>query len=123
MSRQPAILYRYRGFSTATLDSLCHNTLHFAHLGTFNDPLDCNPSLDCDSDIEHLRALLALLVGRRVSAEVLESLQKARVRGKNVTAHAESHAQAEVARELADIVHHATNPEYLTANRRLRHGY
>jgi hypothetical protein len=112
MNRQPATFYRYRAFCTATLDSLCYDTLHFAHPGTFNDPLDCSPTLARDSDLEQLRALLALLVRRRVSAEMLESLRKARLRGGRATAHADKHAQAEAARELAEITYHATNPEY-----------
>lgn len=112
MSQQPAMFYRYRAFNTDTLDSLCHDTLHFAHPGTFNDPLDCNPTVECDSDLEQLRALLALLVRRRVSAEVLESLRKARLRGERAIAHADKRAQAEAARQLADIAYHATNPEY-----------
>jgi len=106
------MFYRFRAFNAHTLDSLCHDTLHFAHPGTFNDPLDCQPTLECDSDLEQLRALLALLVRRRVSAEVLESLRKARLRGEGATRHADKRAQAEAAHQLADIAYHATNPEY-----------
>lgn len=112
MPKQPATFYRYRTFSTATLDSLCHDTLHFAHPGTFNDPLDCNPTLECDSELEALRELLAFLVQRRVLAEVLASLKQAHLRGENATAHAHKRAQAEAARELANIAYHATNPDY-----------
>lgn len=112
MSRHPATFYRYRAFSTATLDSLCNDTLYFAHPGTFNDPMDCKPSLDCDSNPEQLRALLAFLVRRRVFAEVLESLRKVRLKGENATAHADRRAQSEADRELANIEYHATNPEY-----------
>lgn len=112
MSQQPAIFYRYRAFNTVTLDSLCHDTLHFAHPGTFNDPLDCNPTVDCDSDLKQLRDLLKLLVRRRVSAEVLESLKKAHLQGEKAIAHADKLALAEAARQLADIAYHATNPEF-----------
>lgn len=112
MRRQPAMFYRYRVFSTSTLDSLCHDTLHFAHPGTFNDPLDCSPNLDCDSDLENLRSLLTALVRRRVSAEVLESLKKAYLQGGKATRHADRRAQSEVARQLANIAYNATDPEY-----------
>lgn len=49
---------------------------------------------------------------RRVTSEVLESLRNARLRSEKATAHAETRAQAEATRELADIAYHATNPEY-----------
>src|SRR5262245_32731157 len=112
MSQKPATFYRYRAFGTDTLDSLCHDTLHFAHPGTFNDPLDCNPTVECDSDLEELRALLTVLVRRRVSAEVLESLRKARLRGDGAIAHAEKRGGTEAVNQLTDIAYHATNPEY-----------
>jgi hypothetical protein len=112
MTKQRETSYRYRGFSTATLESLCRDVLHFAHPGTFNDPLDCNPTVECDSDLDQLRALLTLLIRRRVTAEVLESLRSARLRGERATAHANKRAQADAGHELANIAYNATNPDY-----------
>jgi hypothetical protein len=112
MNRQPATFYRYRHFTTNTLEALCNDTLHFAHPGTFNDPLDCSPTLKCDSSIKDLRKLLELLVRMRVSAEVGASLTKAYVRGANATEHARKRAEAEAARTLENIAYHATNPDY-----------
>lgn len=112
MSRTPNTFYRFRGFNTATLDSLCRDTLHFAHPGTFNDPMDCSPRVVCDSQRSELRVLLTLLVRRRVSAEVLASLASARIKGDGAVAHAEKRAQLEAASELANIADRATNPEY-----------
>lgn len=112
MSQPRKTFYRYRAFNIATLDSLCRDTLHFANPGTFNDPLDCNPTVEGNSDLKELRTLLTLLVQRRVSAEVLESLKRARLQGDKATAHANSRAQREAAAGLADIAYHATNPEY-----------
>jgi len=104
--------YRYRGFSTNTLDSLCHDTLYFSHPGTFNDPLDCSPTLERDSSLEELRNLLSVLIKRRVRSEVLASLGQARVKGEGATAHAEKRAISEARNELANIAYNATNPEY-----------
>jgi len=112
MTRLPKTFYRFRGFNTSTIDSLCRDTLYFAHPGTFNDPLDCSPSVACDSERGELRALLALLVRRRVSAEVLASLTNARFKGSKAAAHAERRAHLEAERELVNIAYHATNPEY-----------
>ena len=111
MTKHRETYYRYRAFST-TLDSLCQDTLHFAHPGTFNDPLDCDPTIECDSDLDQLRALLDVLIRRRVSAEVLESLRRARLGGDRAAAHANKRAQTEATSELANIGDHATNPEY-----------
>lgn len=112
MPKQPTTFYRYRTFNTATLDSICNDTLHFAHPGTFNDPLDCNPTLECDSGLEALRELLKFLIRRRVSAEVLNSLKEARLKGENAIAHAKKRAQVEATSELANIAYNATNPEH-----------
>lgn len=115
MTQHRKTFYRYRAFNTATLDSLCLDTLHFANPGTFNDPLDCNPTVECDSDVHELRTLLTLLVQRRVSAEVLESLKGARLQGEKAIAHANTRGRSEAAIGLADIAYHATNPEYEVA--------
>jgi hypothetical protein len=113
MSRQPATYYRYRAFNTTTLDSLCHDTLYFAHPGTFNDPLDCRPSVNCDSERVELRELVAWLVEKRVSAEIRASLRTARVKeGEKMIDYATKRAKAEVVRNLEDIAYHSTNPEH-----------
>lgn len=112
MANPKKIFFRYRAFSTTTLDSLCHDTIHFAHPGSFNDPLDCSPTLECDSQIEELRKLLAHLVQKRVTAEVLSSLKTARIRSDNAEVHAQKRAQSEAFRELENISYHATNPDY-----------
>lgn len=112
MPRQSSTFYRYRAFSTNTLGSLCHDTLYFAHPGTFNDPLDCSPTLEQDSSLEELRNLLSILVRRRVRSEVLSSLSQARVKGEGATAHAEKRAVSEAQNELANIAYNATDPEY-----------
>uniref|UniRef100_UPI0040565126 DUF2971 domain-containing protein n=1 Tax=Candidatus Electronema sp. TaxID=2698783 RepID=UPI0040565126 len=112
MNKQPSMFYRYRTFSVTTLDSLCCDTLYFAPIGTFNDPLDCNPTIECDSNAEELRNLLTFLIQQRISTEVRESLEKARIRGEWATAHANKSAQIEATNELASIAYHATAPDY-----------
>lgn len=108
MIRLPTTYYRYRSFSTNTLDSLCHDRLYFAHPGTFNDPLDCNPTIECDSSLDELRHLLSILIRRRVKSEVLALLEQARIKGNGATEHAEKRALSEAQRELADIAYNAT---------------
>ena len=112
MKRLPATFYRYRSFSTNTLDSLCYDHLYFAHPGTFNDPLDCNATIERDSSLDELRTLLSVLIRKRVKAEVLASLDQARIKGGRATALAEKRAISEAQSELANIAYNATNPEY-----------
>jgi hypothetical protein len=112
MTRTPNIFYRYRGFNTNTLDSLCHDSLYFAHPGTFNDPLDCSPTIDRDSSLDELRDLLSVLIRKRVKSEVLASLGQARIKGERAAAHAERRALSEAQSELANIAYSATNPDY-----------
>lgn len=112
MACLPATFYRFRSFSTNTLDSLCHDSLFFAHPGTFNDPLDCNPTLECDSSLEELQTLLFFLIRKRVKAEVLASLSQAKIQGDSATEHADKVSLSEAQRELQDIAYNATNPDY-----------
>lgn len=86
--------------------------MYFANPSTFNDPLDCNPTLDCDSPREDLRDLLSALIKRRVAAEVSESLNRARLRGEKATAHAERRAASEASNVLSRLTYNATNPDY-----------
>ena len=112
MSTQPETFYRFRGFNTTTLDFLYRDLLHFANPRTFNDPLDCNPSVVCDSNRSEMRDLLGLLIQRRVTSEVLASLQLARLKGEGASRHAERRARIEDKSSLENIAYHATDPEY-----------
>jgi hypothetical protein len=104
--------YRYRSFDLRTLDSLCHDTLHFALPSGFNDPFDSRPTLTCDSSLDELRNLLEHLIRRRATAEFNESLRRLRIRGQKATLHASKNADSQVRQALADIAYHATNPDY-----------
>ena len=109
---QPRKLYRYQCFSATTVGSLCHDTLYFADPAAFNDPLDCQPTVDADSDIDTLRHLLSELVKKRVKAESVAALNKAHLKSKKAAAHAKRLGEQAAHSELANIAYHATNPEY-----------
>ncbi|MBF7958781.1 hypothetical protein [Rahnella victoriana] len=56
-------LYKYKSFSVDSLDLLVSDRLYFADPTTFNDPLDCNPSVVNDIDnADELNAILHKLV-------------------------------------------------------------
>ncbi|WP_205125735.1 DUF2971 domain-containing protein [Pseudoalteromonas sp. A757] len=109
---QPEKVYRYRDFGELTIDSLCQDKLYFAAPNTFNDPMDCQPTVVADSSKEELQAVLRELIKRRVSSEVLTSLKKAKLNGENAYQHSNLLAQNAAEQTLANISYHATNPDY-----------
>lgn len=106
----PKTLYRYRGFSANTLDSLCRDRLFFADPNTFNDPLECKPSIECNSDIDELRKILATLIEKRVSSEVLFSLKKSGVNDRTASTQADKEASSRSRIKISDIRYMATAP-------------
>lgn len=55
----PQHLYRYREYSELNLRMLAEEKLYFSSPGTFNDPFDCNISIDCESDEnEYIEAVI-----------------------------------------------------------------
>jgi len=111
-SNQPKKVYRYQLFSDLSVDALCHDQLYFANPTSFNDPLDCQPSVESDSNKAKLRLILAEQIKRRVEAETLSSLEGAKVTGDNAILHAKKVAEQAARNELAHIEYNATNPDY-----------
>lgn len=109
---QPNRVYRYQAISARTIESLCRDALYFAHPAEFNDPLDCKPTVIADSGRDALRAILVELIKRRIAAETLAALSKARLQGKKAEAHANRSGEQGAQRELTNIAYNATDPEY-----------
>ena len=59
----PTRLYKYKSFSVDSLDLLVSDKLYFANPNSFNDPLDCNPSVRDDiNDVDVLKKILKRLI-------------------------------------------------------------
>ena len=56
--RTPKHLYKYRAFNVNTLRLLDLAEVYYADPRGFNDPLDCDPSIQVDTDIASLEKLL-----------------------------------------------------------------
>ena len=108
---QPIKIYRYQRFTAMTVESLCHDQLHFADPTAFNDPLDCHPIVESDSGRDELRLLLTELIRRRIEAEAIASLKNAKLKGTKAAGHAKRLGEQAARSELANIAYHATNPE------------
>jgi len=105
-------IYRYQKFSIWTIELLVHDHLYFADPVSFNDPFDCQPVVESDSDRDTLRLLLIELLSRRIEAEVAASLRSAQLQGDNVSDHAKNLGAQAAQSKLQDIAYHATNPDY-----------
>ena len=112
MEKVPKRLYRYRKFSTRTLDMLVNDKFHYANPATFNDPLDTRPSLFIDLDNNSLEEVLSELVIRRVRSE---QRLVALIRGEGIVKlrdriEHESRQQAEDL--ISDVNYDASEPGY-----------
>ena len=61
----PDKIYKYRPFGVNTLRALTEAEVFYAKPSTFNDPLDCDPTIEVDIDRRHLEHLLYVMISRR----------------------------------------------------------
>ncbi len=112
MTTNPIRLYRYRPLNGITIESLCLDELYFSSPTDFNDPFDCKPVLEPDSDLQTLQKVLYELIRRRVSSETENALLLAKVTKSDATEHANQIGQQEASRFLLEIRYQATNPDF-----------
>ncbi|WP_445612124.1 DUF2971 domain-containing protein [Hafnia alvei] len=78
----PSHLYKYKNFSIDSLDLLISDKLYFADPTTFNDPLDCNPSILNDiDDVNLLNKILHRLVKENHRKELEKAAEKIKYKG------------------------------------------
>lgn len=72
---RPKYLYKYRSFNVNTLRLLDQAEIYYAPPTSFNDPLDCKPTLQVDVDLRDVECLLfkmlAPSVGREKASEAI----------------------------------------------------
>jgi hypothetical protein len=112
MTKRPETIYKYRAFNFLTLDSLCNDTLSFASPDDFNDPLDCKPTLQCDSSAAELRKLLAEMIRARESYRAAKSIRVVPMKKERARSYIKKHAESQVEKELSSIAYYATDPDY-----------
>jgi hypothetical protein len=112
LNHTPHTIYRYRTFSARTVDLLCSDAQYFSKAADFNDPFDCSPVIEVDSELPHLRKIYKKLVAGRVQAETRDALKKAKFDEAGAIDHAAQVAERESLRAIQDVAYHATNPEY-----------
>lgn len=65
----PDKLYKYRPFGVNSLRAITEAEVFYARPTSFNDPLDCDPTIDVDMDRAHLERLLYRMLLRFKSDE------------------------------------------------------
>jgi hypothetical protein len=65
----PTKLYKYRPFGVNTLRAITEAETFYAKPSTFNDPLDCDPTIEMDIDRVHLERLLYRMLLNRKTDE------------------------------------------------------
>lgn len=86
----PKRLFKYLSFTPRVLQQLCMGDVYYADPSSFNDPLDCRPSVVADLPIAELKNVLAQLIVRRVSKEVSTTMEKLRFKAETIAARGES---------------------------------
>lgn len=109
---QPKKVYKYKNFSSLTVDSLCRDELFFSDPSDFNDPLDCQPTVEADSNSEDLRSLLSELIIQRIFSETIYSLKNKKVQEASAENHASKLANRTAIDKLKRIEYDSTDPEY-----------
>lgn len=110
--KMPRRLYKYRGFSNLTLESLVADQVWYANPSTFNDPLDTQPTLNADLDVQQLEKALSRLVENRVRAEMSAAVRTIRYTGPKTLDHIALQSRRRAEQVIADIAYNATNPDY-----------
>lgn len=100
----PSRLYKYKSFSVDSLDLLVSDRLYFADPTTFNDPLDCNPSVLNDiNNVNELNSILHKLVKENHQKELAKAAKKIKYKGLRTLEKIEMLGESE-ARKLIDNI-------------------
>lgn len=101
----PSRLYKYKSFNVDSLDLLVSDRLYYADPTTFNDPLDCNPSVLNDiDDLNELNAILHKLVKENHQKELQKAATKIKYRGPKTLEKIEMLGESEARKLISSIV-------------------
>lgn len=103
-STLPTHLYKYKSFSVDSLDLIISDKLYFANPNSFNDPLDCNPSIkDNIHDVDVLKDILKRLIIDKTKKELTEAALKINYKGPTTLEKIEMLGENEAQRVLSHI--------------------
>lgn len=115
----PKRLFKYLSFTPRVLQQLCTGDIYYADPSSFNDPLDCRPSVVPDLPIAELKDVLAQLILRRVSKEVSTTMEKLRFKTETIAARGESLAHQIFETLVQNIKYGADHPDVADVNQHI----
>lgn len=100
----PSRLYKYKSFSVDSLDLLVSDKLYYADPTTFNDPLDCNPSVQDDIHCtDRLNEIIHKLVKDNHQRELEKAARQIKYRGPRTLEKIEMLGEMEAIRLINNI--------------------
>lgn len=116
----PNRLFKYVGFTPRVLQHLCLGEVHFSDPSTFNDPLDCKPTIKTDISTPDLKDVLAQLIVRRVSKEVSDAMKKLRFKSESIASRQELMGRKVFETLVQNIQYEANHPDVTDAEEHIR---
>lgn len=113
-------LFKYVSFTPRVLQQLCMGEVHFADPSTFNDPLDCRPTVKVDLPTPDLKDVLAQLIVRRVSKEVSDAMKKLRFKSESIATRQELLGNKVFDTLVSNIQYEANHPDVTDAEEHIR---
>lgn len=111
MASSPRNLYKFLSFGDRLLQQLCLGEAYYADPGSFNDPLDCQPTVIPDIPDGELKQLLARMIIQRAEKELDVAMRRLRLKGERAAERRQALTQSEVEAILGNIEYQATDPE------------
>ncbi|XOF32536.1 MAG: DUF2971 domain-containing protein [Candidatus Electrothrix sp. YB6] len=110
-AKLPKSIFRYRSVTAETIELICEDKIYYADPTKYNDPFDCKPAIEFDTNLQDMRVLLSKLIERRVSNEIMFQLSNSEIKGKNAESYARKTASQKAEAELANIAYYAKDPD------------
>jgi len=113
----PNRLYKYRAFSSRLLDMLVDDKLYYANPSEFNDPLDCQATIDVTgANIETLENTLRSLINDRFNAEMSAAVKIIRISDQKDRIEIQQNSRKKTDKIIREIRYQAGNPQIKAAD-------
>lgn len=111
-SEVPDRLYKYRGFNDYTIEMLTCDRIFYADPSSFNDPLDCKPTVHANISNDKLEKILEHFIHERILAEKSVAAKSLKYKGPKTKDRIESLINMKVQEILEELRYHAGDPEF-----------
>jgi len=106
-SEVPDRLYKYRGFNDDTIEMLTCDRIFYADPSSFNDPLDCKPTVHADIPNDKLEKILEHFIRERLSEQMNVAAKSLKYKGPKIRDHIKKHSDKQAQRILIDTREYA----------------